>query len=208
MEYWVLSGGCCNEGAAGRQDLGEELDTIAQARADQILQTKAVCLARGPEACKRVTELPWSTPLKARPSGSQHFLQDRDLRKAKDNDLADRRTAAADAKAALLRKHQATKDAAEPTRLARQAERLAVATARDERHQERDRLKLEELARQKEQERIQAEAAEYQTSANVAARAQAEAREKTDNMIARVISDEAARKAERDQRYANRKARQ
>ena len=129
------------------------------------------------------------------------------MRNAKTNDLADRRTAAADAKAALLRSYQAKKEAAEPTRLERQAERLAVATAREERHQERDRLKLEELARQKEQERIQAEAAEYQNAANVAARAQAEAREKTDNMIARVISDEAARKAQRDQRYANRKAR-
>jgi hypothetical protein len=83
-----------------------------------------------------------------------------------------------------------------------------LATAREERRQERDRIKLEELARQKEQERIQAEAAEYQKAANVAARAQAEAREKTDNLIARVISDEASRKAERDQRYANRKARQ
>ena len=130
------------------------------------------------------------------------------MRTAKDNDLADRRTAAADAKAALLRGYQATKDAAEPTRLARQAERLAAATARDERHLERDRIKLEERARQKEQERIQAEAAEYQEAANVAARAQAEAREKTDNLIARVISDEASRKAERDQRYANRKAKQ
>ena len=125
------------------------------------------------------------------------------MRNAKDNDLADRRTAAADAKAALLRGFQATKEAAEPTRLERQAERLAVATAREERHQERDRLKLEERARQKEQERIQAEAAEYQNAANVAARARAEAQEKTDNLIARVISDEAAR----DQRYANRKAR-
>ena len=130
------------------------------------------------------------------------------MRKAKDNDLADRRTAAADARAALLRSYQATKDAAEPTRLAQQAERLAAATARDERHQERDRIKLEELARQKEQERIQAEAVEYQDAANVAARAQAEAKEKTDNLIARVISDEATRKAERDQRYANRKAKQ
>jgi hypothetical protein len=152
--------------------------------------------------------LPWNEPPKARPSGQQHFLQDTDLRNAKDNDLSDRRTAAADAKAALLRNYQATKEAAEPTRLAREAERLAVATARAERHQERDRLKLEELARQKEQERVQAEAAEYQKAANVAARAQAEAREKTDNLIARVISDEATRKAERDQRYANRKARQ
>lgn len=130
------------------------------------------------------------------------------MRNPKDNDLADRRSAATDAKAALLRAYRTTKDAAEPTRLARQAERLAVATARDKRHEERDRLKLEERERQQEQERIRAEAAEYQTAANVAARAQAEAREKADSLIARVIKDEAARKAERDQRYANRKARQ
>lgn len=130
------------------------------------------------------------------------------MRNAKDNELADRRTAAADAKAALLRGYQAKKDAAEPTRLARQAERLAVANAREERQQERDRLKREELARQKEEARLQAEAAEHQKAANVAARAQAEAREKTDSLVARVISDEAARKAKRDQRYANRKARQ
>ena len=142
------------------------------------------------------------------PSGQQHFQQDTDLRNAKANDLADRRTAAADAKAAQLRDYQATKDAAEPTRLARQAERLAVATAREERRAERDRTKLDELARQQEEERIRAEAAEYQSAANVAARAQTEAREKTDSLIARVINDEAARKAERDQRYANRKARQ
>ncbi|TNC47609.1 hypothetical protein FHG66_16315 [Rubellimicrobium rubrum] len=130
------------------------------------------------------------------------------MRNAKDNDLADRRSAAADAKAALLQTYRATKDAAEPTRLARQAERLAVATARDKRREERDRLKLEELERQQEQERIHAEAVQYQAAANVAARAQAEALEKADNLIARVIKDEAARKAARDQRYANRKTRQ
>jgi hypothetical protein len=61
---------------------------------------------------------------------------------------------------------------------------------------------------EQEQERIRAEAAEYQIAANVAARAQAEAREKADNLIARVITDEAERKAERDRRYANRKAKQ
>ncbi len=130
------------------------------------------------------------------------------MRNVKDNDLADRRSAAADAKAALLRAYRITKDAAEPTRLARQAERLAVATARDKRHEERDRLKLEEQERQQEQERLRAEAAEYQAAANVAARAKIEAQERTDNLIARVIKDEAARKAKRDQRYANRKARQ
>lgn len=130
------------------------------------------------------------------------------MRKSKENDLSDRRTAAAEAKAALLRSYHATKEAAEPTRLARQAERLAVATAREERREERDRIKLEELARQQEQERIEAEAAHQQTEAAAAAKAQAEAQEKADSLISRIISDEAARKAKRDQRFANRKARQ
>jgi hypothetical protein len=130
------------------------------------------------------------------------------LRNVKDNDLADRRNATADAKAALLRAYRATKEAAEPTRLARQAERVALAAARDKRREERDRLKLEERQRRQEQERLQAEAAQQQTEASVAARARIEAQEANDNLIARVIRDEAARKAARDQRYANRKARQ
>lgn len=169
---------------------------------------KAACLARGPQACKRAAAFPWNEPAEARLSAQQHFSQDTDLRNSKDNDLADRRTAAADAKAALLRGYQAAKKASEPTRLARQEERLAAATARDERRQERDRLKLEERARQKEQERIQAEAAEQQKAANVEARTRAEAQKRTDSLIARVISDEASRRADRDQRYANRKAKQ
>jgi hypothetical protein len=144
----------------------------------------------------------------AKPSNRQHFQQDTDLRKAKENDLADRRTAATEAKATLLRSYQATKDAAEPTRLARQAERLAIATAREERRKERDKIKIEERARQQEQERIDAEAAQQRTAAAVAARAQAEAQDKADSLIARVVNDEAARKAARDQRFANRKARQ
>ncbi|WP_420818570.1 hypothetical protein [Paracoccus endophyticus] len=99
-------------------------------------------------------------------------------------------------------------DAAEPTRLARQEARVATAAARDERREERDRLKSEAQARQQEQERVEAEAAAWQDAAAVAARAETEAREKADSLIARVITDETARKADRDQRYANRKARQ
>ena len=99
-------------------------------------------------------------------------------------------------------------DAAEPTSLARQEERVAIATARDERHEERDRLKSEAQGRQQEQERIEAEVAAWQDATAVAARAETEAREKADSMIARVITDETARKADRDRRYADRKARQ
>jgi hypothetical protein len=130
------------------------------------------------------------------------------LRTAKTNDLADRRRAAADAKAALLRAYRATQEAAEPTRLARQEELVAIAAARDERREERDRQKAEAQALQREQERVEAEAAAWQEAAAVAARAEIKAQEKADSMIARVIQDEAARKADRDRRYANRKARQ
>lgn len=130
------------------------------------------------------------------------------MRTAKANDLADRRSAAADAKAALLRAYRATREAAEPTRLARQEELVAIAAARDERREERDRLKSETKARHEEQARVEAEAAAYQAAAAVAARAKAEAREKADSLIAQVIKDDAARKADRDRRYADRKARQ
>ncbi|MBB2750164.1 UNVERIFIED_ORG: FKBP-type peptidyl-prolyl cis-trans isomerase [Rhizobium aethiopicum] len=124
------------------------------------------------------------------------------MKNARNNELSDRRGAAAEAKAALLNAYRDAKDKAEPTRLAKQAERQAVAAAREERRAERERVKREE--------RAQAEAAEAerQAAAEAEARADAEAREAADkDRIARVIADEAARKAARDLRYANRKAR-
>ena len=124
----------------------------------------------------------------------------------KTNDLSERRGAAADAKAALLQSYRAIMAAGEPTRLARQEERRAIAAARDERHAERDRLKREE--REEEQRRIEAKAAEHQAAADALAQAERERRERVNGLIARVIKDEAARKAERDRRYADRKARQ
>jgi hypothetical protein len=87
--------------------------------------------------------------------------------------------------------------------LAREAERVAVAAAREERRLERERVKLEE------QERLVAEAAERQEAVVAAARAETEARETAEKgRMARLIEDEATRKADRDRRYANRKARQ
>ena len=130
------------------------------------------------------------------------------MRTATANDLDDRRSAAADAKAALLSAYRARMDAAEPTRLARQKERVAVAAAREKRREERDQIRAEARERQQAEERVHAEAAAHQDAANVAARAEIEARERADSMITRVIVDEAARKAARDRRYASRKARQ
>lgn len=133
---------------------------------------------------------------------------DSDLKTAKTNDFADRRSTAAEAKAAQLRAYRAKMEADEPARLARQKELEAIATAREERREQRDRLKAEARRQQQEEKRLAAEAAAYEDAANVAARAQAEAQKKADSMISRVVKDEAARKAERDRRYANRKARQ
>ncbi|WP_111539066.1 DUF6481 family protein [Palleronia aestuarii] len=125
------------------------------------------------------------------------------MKNKRDNDLADRRKAASESKAALLQAHRSAKEAAEPTRLARQAERLAVARARDERRAEREKAKLEE------QKRVDAETARRQAAADAAVGAEAKARQRIeDDMISRVVRDEAVRKAERDRRYANRKARQ
>lgn len=125
------------------------------------------------------------------------------MKNTRDSDLTDRRSAAADAKAALLKGYRAAKEAAEPTLIARQEERMALAEAREARRTERERLKREE------RERVQAEAAERLAAADAAAKAEVEAREKAEkDRISRVIEDEAARKAERDRRYANRKARQ
>ncbi len=120
-----------------------------------------------------------------------------------DNDPSERRNAAAEAKAALLHKYRVAKEAAEPTRLARQQERMAAAHAREELRAARDLAKLEE------QQRVQAEIAERQAAADAVATADVEARATAENKrISRVIEDEVARKAERDRRYADRKARQ
>ncbi len=79
---------------------------------------------------------------------------------------------------------------------------MAVAAAREERRVERERVKRSEA------DRRATEAAEQLTAADAAVRADTEARETAErNRIALVLEDEAARKAERDRRYANRKAR-
>ncbi|MBP0583045.1 hypothetical protein J8I29_27210 [Labrys sp. LIt4] len=124
------------------------------------------------------------------------------MRNIRDDELSDRRGKAVSAKAALLQAYRAAKEAAEPGREARQAERIAFAEAREFRRAEREQVKLAEQAR------VEAEMAAREAMIVAAARAEAEERElAAKNRIARVLQDEAARKAERDRRYANRKAR-
>jgi hypothetical protein len=125
------------------------------------------------------------------------------MKNPKENDLAGRRKAAAEAKAALLKAHRDAKEAAEPTRLARQEERLAAAAAKDERQAERAK------ARREEQDRAAAAALRDRESTAAAAQATAEALDQDrKDRASSAVKDEATRKAERDRRYANRKARQ
>lgn len=125
------------------------------------------------------------------------------MKHARNNELTDRRLAATDAKAALLNAYRAAKTAAEPIQASRQAERISLVEAREARRAERQRLKLEERTR------LETLAAEEQVATEAAAAAEIDARQLAENdRISRVVQDEAARKAERDRRYANRKARQ
>lgn len=119
------------------------------------------------------------------------------MKNPRENDFTGRRSDAADAKAALLQAHRAAKNAAEPTRLARQEERQAVAAAREARQAEATRMKLEE------QERLRRDT----LAADATAKNEAETRDEVEkDLSSRTAEDEAAQKAERDRRYANRKA--
>lgn len=125
------------------------------------------------------------------------------MKQARNNELTDRRLAAADAKAALLTAYRAAKSAAEQNQASRQAERISLVEAREARRAERQGLKLEERTR------LETLAAKEQAAIEAAATAEIEARQLAENArISRVVQDEAARKAERDRRYSNRKARQ
>lgn len=125
------------------------------------------------------------------------------MRNIKKNELSDRRGASVAAKAALLEAYRAAKAAAEPTREARQSERLLIAEAREARRAQREQVKLDEQAR------IETESAERDAASAASARAEIEARDIADkNRVARVLEEEAARKAKRDRRYSDRKARQ
>jgi hypothetical protein len=125
------------------------------------------------------------------------------LRHVNDNGFAERRKAAAEAKKLLLKKFETAPRADDPEMVAKRLEREAIAAARELRRAEREQLKQEARERQL------AEAAAQTEAATAAERQEAEAREAAaKDRIARVIADEAERKAERDRRYAARKARQ
>lgn len=124
------------------------------------------------------------------------------MRHARNNELTDRRSAAAEAKSSLLTAYRVAKTAAEPSQAARQAERISLVEAREARRAERKLLKHEERTQ------IETLAAQKQAAIEAEAAAELEARKSAENArISRVVQDEAAHKAERDRRYAARKAR-
>lgn len=103
--------------------------------------------------------------------------------------------------AAQIQAHRAAREAAEPTRIERQEEQREIAAARDTRRARLEQAKLEES------DRAQAAAAEHHAATDAAAEAAAKADEQAANDLAsQVAEDEAAKKAERDRRYAERKA--
>ncbi len=114
--------------------------------------------------------------------------------------LADRLNASASTKKSRLENFRSA--TSEPELDAKLAERQAVAAAREERNAERARVKAEEQAA------IERLAAEKAQEAEAAAHREADERAAADRQrIARVIEDQAASKANRDRRYAERKAR-
>lgn len=124
------------------------------------------------------------------------------MRNLKNNELADRRSAAVSAKAALVEAYRAAKESAGPEHEAKLAERRAIAEAREQRRAER------ELAKREEQKRLESEKAALEAAAAEAAAAEAASRALAEKeRLASLMLDEVARKAERDRRYANRKAR-
>lgn len=124
------------------------------------------------------------------------------MRHPNDNGFAERRNAAADAKRQLLTKFASAPKPTDPEMQEKLAAREAANRARDARRAEREALKTAE------NERILAEAAALAAAAEAEQRAEAEARQAgIANRVSRVVADEAARKAERDRRYAARKAR-
>ena len=124
----------------------------------------------------------------------------------RNREYSDRQSDAAAAKAAMLERCKNSKAAAAPGLIARLAARAEVARARDQRIAAREAEKVaEKLQATAEAERI----AEEELRQREAEISSAEARRLAhDNRIALVLSDEAARKAARDLRYAKRKSSQ
>lgn len=123
------------------------------------------------------------------------------MKQALGHNFADRQKTAAAAKQELLKKFKSAPAPDSPEMIAKRAERVAVAEAREARHAERARLKKEETERKAAEAKAKAEA-------EALAKAEEEAAKPTvANLAKKFIATEEERKAERDRKYAARKAR-
>ncbi len=132
------------------------------------------------------------------------------MKHQKENGFADRRKSSAEAKMRLLEKFESAPKPDDPVMLAKRAELAAISVAREERRAERERLK-QEISDCQKAEAAALKDAEAKAIAEADAKLKAEAeaaKESQKKLVELVIANEAVRKAERDRRYAARKARQ
>lgn len=127
-----------------------------------------------------------------------HSQEKQNLPAFKHANFNDRASAAAKAKQVLIEKFRARPGPDDPAVLAKQAERQAIAEARERREQER------KVAREAEAGRKAAE--ELERQAELARKAAEKTQEEMERK-ASLLALEAERKAARDARYAARKAR-
>jgi len=127
----------------------------------------------------------------------------------REKDIFERRSAASEAKKALLERFKARPDPNDPEVLARRAERQAILEAREQRAREKERLRKErEAVEAAERARREAEAAERRRIEEERLAVEAKQREQEEiERIAAELALEAERKAKRDARYAARKSR-
>ena len=127
----------------------------------------------------------------------------------KEKDFAERRTAAAEARKALLEKFKSRPSADDPMVIAKQQERQAIIEAREKRAREKEQVRQARLA-QEAKERAERDARELaerlaREEAERIAAAEREIGER--EQLAAELALDAERKAKRDARYAARKAR-
>jgi uncharacterized protein (DUF1501 family) len=124
------------------------------------------------------------------------------FKNTRDNGLSERRKAASDAKAELLKKYKDATQASAPQLAKKLAERQEIAAARQARQAQREIEKAQAKALA---EKNAAENAEREAAEALMQTAEREALEKQRREDALLL--EAQKKAERDARYASRKAR-
>ena len=131
------------------------------------------------------------------------------MRQLRENSFSERQKASADAKKQLLSKFKTAPKPDDPSMVAKRAEREAIAAAREARRVERERLKQEETAREEALAEAARQAeAQRQAEEEARLRAEEEVRKEEDRKLAdHLLAIEAEKKAERDRRYAARKAR-